>query len=731
MLGPDRTDAPQPPVSSEPPDAAQPPRPPIAPRRPTRLEAHGDVRVDDWYWLGDRDDPEVLAHLRAENAYAEAITAPSAGLRDRLYEEIRARVQEDDVSAPARNGGWWYWSRTEAGRQYRIHCRLADPDRTLDAEAALAAASASRGDIILDENAEAEGRAFHGLGVFDVSPDQRLLAHASDHDGSERYALRFRDLASGADLPDEIDDVSYGSAWSADGSTFFYTRHDAAMRPFEVWRHRLGTAANDDVRVYHEPDERFFVSVRLTRSRRYVLIESESRQTAEVHFIAAEAPELEATVIAPRVQGVEYEVDHVVVAAGDAWLVRTNAPSLDGDDGRCGPCPNFEVRLLSVDGATASTLVRHRDDVTVVAAEAFAEHAVVFERADGLERIRIVALDGHQPHVLAQPEPVYALTPAINAEFDAELVRFGYTSLISPRSTVEYGFDTHARTVVKTQPVLGGYDPSAYRTERLWATAADGTAVPISLVARADVALDGTAACLLYGYGAYEVTVDSAFSASRVNLLERGFVYAIAHVRGGGEMGRRWYEQGRLEHKRTTFTDFIACAEHLIATGWTAPDRLVVRGGSAGGLLMGAVTNMRPDLWAGVVAEVPFVDVVTTMSDERLPLTVTEWEEWGDPVHDARAYETMRSYSPYDNVAPLAYPTMYVTAGLNDPRVGYWEPAKWVCKLRATRTGDGPPVLLRTELGAGHLGPSGRYEAWRDEARVQAFVLGAAGVGDA
>jgi len=698
--------------------------PPVAPRHPKRLVAHGEVRVDDWYWLNDRDDPAVLAHLRAENAYAEAIAAPSAQLRGRLYEQIRARIQEDDLSAPARNRDWWYWRRTEEGRQYRIYCRLADPDRLLDAPAALQAAIDGAGDVILDENAEAEGHAFHALGVFDVSPDQRLLAHAADHDGSERHALRFRDLASGRDLPDEIDDVSYGSAWSADGGTFFYTRHDAAMRPFEVWRHRLGSAADDDVRVFSEPDERFFVSVALTRSRRYVLIASESRQTAEVHFIGARTPERAPTPILPRVQGVEYEVDHVVVEGGDAWLLRTNAAAPDG------ACPNFEVRLLALDGSGARTLVSHRDDVTIAAAEAFASHAVIFERAEGLERIRIEPLDGGDPHVVAQPEPVYALTPAVNAEFDAGAVRFGYTSLVSPRSTVEYRFETHTRTVVKTDPVLGGYDPSAYRTERLWATAPDGSAVPISLVARTDVALDGTAPCLLYGYGAYEITIDPAFSASRLNLLERGFVYAIAHVRGGGEMGRRWYEQGRLAHKRTTFTDFIACAEHLIATGWVAPDRIVIRGGSAGGLLMGAVANMRPDLWAGVVAEVPFVDVLTTMSDETLPLTVTEWEEWGDPVHDVRAYATMRSYSPYDNVAPLEYPAMYVTAGLNDPRVGFWEPAKWVCKLRATRTDDRPPLLLWTELGAGHLGPSGRYEAWRDEARVQAFVLGVAGVDD-
>jgi oligopeptidase B len=454
-----------------------------------------------------------------------------------------------------------------------------------------------------------------------------------------------------------------------------------------------------------------------------VLIAIESKQTSEVRFLRASEPNAEPVAIAPRKQGIEYQADHLILPDGDAWLVRGNGPAPDGS-----PCPNFAVQVVGVDGSTRRTLVRHRDDVTVTGAEAFAGHAVVYERAQGLERIRIVDLATGDEHVVQQPEPVYATGGGVNPEFDAELFRFTYTSLVSPPSTVDYEIGTRRRTVVKTQSVLGGYDPSGYRSERLWATAADGTQVPVSLVARSDVALDGSAPCLLYGYGAYEIPIDPAFSAVRLNLLERGFVFAIAHVRGGGELGRAWYEQGRLEHKRNTFTDFIACAEHLIAEGWTAPERLVIRGGSAGGLLMGAVTNMRPDLWTAVVAEVPFVDVLTTMSDETLPLTVTEWEEWGDPVHDATAYATIRSYSPYDNVAAVAYPSMYVTAGLNDPRVGFWEPAKWVAKLRVTRAGATPALLLKTELGAGHQGPSGRYEAWRDEARVQAFMLGAVGI---
>jgi oligopeptidase B len=686
------------------------------------------VRIDDWHWLRDRDDPAVIAYLEAENNYAEAMTAASAGLRERLYGQIKGRVREDDLSAPARNGAWWYWSRTAEGSQYRVHCRLADPQRTLDAATALAKADGGAGDVILDENALAQGHEFLHLGVFALSHDQRLLAYGIDHDGSERYALRFRDLTSQTDLPDAVDEVSYTAAWAADGQTVFYARQDSAMRPHEVWRHRLGRPADEDQCVFHEPDERFFVSVRLTRSRRFVLIAIESKQTSEVRFIPASDPTAEPVVIAPRTQGIEYQADHVILASGDAWLVRGNGPAPDGS-----ACPNFAVQLVAVDGGTPPgdtprTLVGHRDDATITDIEAFAEHAVVYERAEGLERIRIVDLPTGDQHVVEQPEPVYATGGGLNAEFDTELFRFTYTSLVSPPSTVDYELATRRRTVVKTQSVLGGYDASAYRSERLWATAPDGTQVPISLVARSDVALDGSAPCLLYGYGAYEIPIDPTFSSTRLNLLERGFVFAIAHIRGGGELGRTWYEQGRLQHKRNTFTDFIACAEHLIATGWTAPERLVIRGGSAGGLLMGAVTNMRPDLWRAVVAEVPFVDVLTTMSDETLPLTVTEWEEWGDPVHDAAAYETIKAYSPYDNVAPVSYPSMYVTAGLNDPRVGFWEPAKWVAKLRVTRVGGSPALLLKTELGAGHQGPSGRYEAWRDEARVQAFILGAVGI---
>ncbi|MGH9076934.1 MAG: S9 family peptidase [Acidimicrobiales bacterium] len=707
--------------------------PPVPARRPHRLEAHGDVRTDEWWWLRHRDDPEVIAHLEAENAYTDSVLAPTGELQDRLFAEIKARVQEDDVSAPGRHGPWWYWVRTTEGQQYAAYYRLADPDRRLAAVEVAAFAAQGAGELLLDENALAEGHDYFALGVFDISGDHATLAYATDFDGSETYTLRFRALGAGGpagaggprELDDVIEGVYYGSAWAGDHRSFFYVRPDEAMRPYQVWRHRLGQPASADAVVWEETDERFFVSVGLSRSERVIVVHSESKMTSEARWIEAGDPEADPVVILPRQQGVEYDVDHAVLGGDDVWVVRTNE----------GGATNFEVRALRFGAppGPGQVLVPHRREVKVESVEAFAGHLVVSERAAGLERLRVIALPGAgegSDHVVDQPEPVYTLTGGTNAEWDTTVVRFGYTSLVTPVSSIDYDMATRDRQVVKTQPVRGGYRSEDYLSERLWATAGDGTEVPISVVRPRHGALDGSAPCLLYGYGSYEITVDPTFSAVRLNLLERGMTFAIAHVRGGGEMGRRWYEEGRLVHKANTFGDFVACAEHLVAAGHTSPGALVIRGGSAGGLLVGAVANMRPDLWRAVVAEVPFVDVVSTMSDETLPLTVTEWEEWGNPLADPEAYRVMRSYSPYDNVGALDYPSMYVTAGLNDPRVGYWEPAKWVARLRDRRTNDRPdrPIVLRTEMGAGHQGPSGRYDTWRDEARVQAFVLTAVGI---
>jgi oligopeptidase B len=700
-----------------------PSEPPAAPRRPHPLEAHGVRRTDDWYWLRDRDDPDVIAYLKAENAYTDAVMAPTASLQEDLFEGIRGRVQETDVGPPACSGGWWYYSRTVEGLQYPLMCRRPDPDGLLGAARVTeeARAGTPAGEVvILDENALA-GDDYLAVGVFDVSPDHRVLAYATDLDGSERYALRFRDLDTLIDLDDTVEGVYYGSAWATDDRTFFYVRPDEAMRPWQVWCHILGSPAAEDRLVYQEDDERFFVDVHLSRSQQRIVITAASKTASEVRWLDAGSPALDdIEVVVGRRPGVEYSAEH----DGDGWLILTNEPAADGS-----PTTNFELRRRSDDG-TVRTVLAHRPDVKLEHVDAFAGFTAVVERSgtDGLERVRIIGRDGTQ-HTVEQPEAAYSLLGGQNPEWAQTAYRFGYTSLVTPRTSIDYDVSARRRDVVWAQ-VVPGYDPDRFRTERVWATAPDGVQVPISLVAARDLERDGTAAGLLYGYGAYEASMDPTFSIAALNLVERGAVYAIAHIRGGGELGRPWYEQGRMEHKVNTFTDFVAAADALIAGGWVSPDRLAARGGSAGGLLMGAVVNLRPDLWRAVVAEVPFVDVVTTMSDTTLPLTVTEWEEWGDPLHDAAAYARMLAYSPYDNVvARDRYPAIYATAGLNDPRVGFWEPAKWIAKLRSVGAGTPErPVLLRTELGAGHGGPSGRYDTWRDEARVQAFILAQTGL---
>ncbi len=684
--------------------------PPEAPRRPQVRRVHGEEVTDDYAWLRDAEDPAVLAHLEAENAWTTTALAHTAELQSTLFEEIRARVQETDLSVPVRKGPWWYYGRTVEGQQYGIHCRrpVTDPDELEPADGAVE-------QVLLDENALAQGHDYFALGAFEVSPDHAVLAYAVDTSGAERYDLRFRDLDHGTDLDDEILATSYGSAWAADSRTYFYVRPDQAVRPFQLWRHILGTDATDDVLVKEELDARFFLGVGTTKDERFVLCHVGSKITDEWWFLPTDQPTAELRVIEPRQQGLEYSVEH----KGDRFLIVTNA---DGaDDFKLVSAPDDEPGR-----DRWTTVVDARPGVTLSRIDVFADWLVLFERADAVRRIRVLGDDGSD-HVLDQPEAVSTTSGGANPEFDSHVLRYGYTSLVTPASTYDYDLRTRQRTLRKQQPVLGGYDPAAYVTERLWATAPDGTEVPMSLVHRAEVMADGSAPALLYGYGSYEISIDPAFSSARLSLLERGFVFAIAHVRGGGELGRRWYDDGKLLRKRNTFSDFVACAEALVAAGWTTPERLAIRGGSAGGLLMGAVTNLAPDRFAAVVAEVPFVDCVNTILDPSLPLTVTEWEEWGNPVDDPEVYAYMRSYGPYENVAPVDHPAILATAGLNDPRVSYWEPAKWVAKLRATGTGS-RPVLLKTEMGAGHGGPSGRYDAWRDEAMVYAFVLDALAV---
>ncbi len=669
-------------------------RPPVPARHPVVRSAHGDDRIDDYAWLRNRDDPSVIEHLEAENAWTETALAHVGSLRERLYTEMVGRVQETDTGAPVPHGPYVYYTRTVVGSQYAVHCRRP-----------------SGGDeqILLDENLVAGDHGYFHLGDAEVSPDHATLAYSVDFTGAERYTLHLRTLDTGVDLPDVLEGVSYSLAWSSDSAYVFYTRPDAAMRPWQIWRHQVGAANDTDVLVLQEDDERFFASVARTRSGAFILIALNSQMTSEVHLLRADEPTAAPSVIEPRRQGIEYAVDHHT----DRLFIVTNDEAL-----------NF--RLVTAPVATPARehwveLIPHREDVKLEGVDLFARHAVLFERIDGLRRITVMRLSDGASHVIDQPEPVYAASPGSNPEWDTDTLRFEYTSLVTPRSDVDYGMESHERTTVKQEPVLGGYDPAEYVTGRLWAMAGDGVRVPISYVHRRDVALDGTAPALLYGYGSYEICIDPRFSSARLSLLDRGFVYAIAHIRGGGEMGRRWYEDGKLLHKRNTFTDFIACADHLVEQHFTSHERLAIRGGSAGGLLMGAVVNLRSDVAAAVVAEVPFVDCLTTMFDPDLPLTVGEYEEWGNP-EDAATYAYMRSYSPYDNVVPGRHPAVLATAGLNDPRVGYWEPAKWVARLRDGSDGAAP-ILLKTELGAGHGGASGRYDSWRDEALVLAFII--------
>jgi oligopeptidase B len=623
--------------------------------------------------------------------------APTEALREQLYKEIVGRIQETDTSAPSFFKGYWNYTRTVEGLDYEIYCRRPD---AMDAPE----------QVLLDGNELARGHDYFDLGFVEASPGQNLLAYAADYTGAELFELRFRDLSTGAELDDVLQDVYYGAAWASDNRTFFYVKADAAMRPYQVWRHRLGTPPSDDVLVLQEDDERFELSVEPTKSERYIIFSSSSQVTAECSFVDADAPEAKPVMIEPRRQGIEYSVDH----QEDRFLILTN----DG-------ARNFRLMAAPVSdpGRKSWTdVVPERQSVRLNFVDVHKHHVVLGERSDGLQQLEVLDTNAGAMHVVEQPDAAYTAFPGSSPVYDSEVMRFFYTSLTAPFSAVDYDMRTRQRTLVKEQPVRGGYDRNDYVTERLWATAPDGVKVPISLVRKRDVRLNGENPALLYGYGAYEASNDPMFDPVRLSMLERGFVYAIAHVRGGGEMGRAWYEDGKFLNKTNTFTDFVACATHLVDEGYTSPAKLAIRGRSAGGLLIGAVLNARPDLFSCAVAQVPFVDVVTTMLDETVPLTVTEYEEWGNP-NDVEYYQYMKSYSPYDNVRDAEYPAMLVTAGLNDPRVAYWEPAKWVAKLREARSMDGRPLLMQTEMSAGHSGPSGRYESWREEAFITAFVL--------
>lgn len=674
---------------------------PSAPVETHIEERHGEIVADDYHWLRNREDPRVEAYLSEENAYAEAMMQHTSGLQRTLFDEILGRIEEDDSSVPVDNGPFVYYGRTEVGKPYSIHCRRPR--------------EGGEEQILLDENALAEGQAYFRLGASKVSPDHSLLAYAFDCTGEEKYRMRVVRLADGR-LLDEIPECAGQLQWALDGVTLFYTTLDASHRPWRLHRHRLGQDPAADVTVFEEPDGACFVGIDRTKDRRYLLLHIESNDTSEVRYLAADEPHGEFRTIEPRRKRIEYDVEH----HGGFFYILTNADAV-----------NFKLVRAPVADAGRERwvdVVPHDVQVKLDEIECFAGHLVLTERRGGVRGARVLELPSFASHRIEFPEPVYTVSVHRTPEFASDMLRFSYTSLVTPSSVYDYDMRTRKRELRKRQPVKGGYDAQAYLSERVEATAADGTPIPISLVYRRELRRPNGQPLLLYGYGAYGISVDPSFDSSRLSLLDRGMIYAIAHVRGGGELGRPWYEAGKLRHKRNSFSDFIAAAEHLIAQGYAEAGSLAMRGGSAGGLLMGGVINMRPDLAQVVVAKVPFVDVVNTMSDESLPLTVIEWDEWGNPRHKAD-HDYIRSYSPYDNVAAADYPNLLIMAGLNDPRVAYWEPAKWAARLRATRSGE-RWLLLRTHMGAGHGGASGRYEAIKELAFEYAFILDRLGLND-
>ena len=651
------------------------------------MTVHGDTRIDNYFWLRDRKDPDTIPYLEAENAYTKEKLKHTEALQSALYAEMLGRIQQTDLSVPVKRDEYFYYTRTEEGKQYAIHCRKKGPGLE---------------EILLDCNLLAEGHKYFRLGAFIASPNHRLLAYSVDFEGDEKYIVRVKNLDTGELLADEIPNTSYTVEWAADNATFFYTTLDEALRPYKVLRHTLGVTG--DPLIYHEPDERFTLDLSSTRSRAYIFININSSLTSEVRFLRRDQPAGEFRVLLPRVFETEYDATH----HGDSIFIRTN----DGAKG-------FRVIEAPVSDPVKSNwkdVIPGREGVTVESVTAFQDYLVTEERHRGLTQICIREFRSGAQHSIEFPEPVYTAELGANAEFNTKLLRFHYTSLVTPASVYDYNMETRERELKKQQAVLGGYDPQQYQSERIYAGE-----VPISLVYRKDFVRDGRAPMLLYGYGSYGISIDPSFSSDRLSLLNRGFVYAIAHIRGGMDLGKPWHEAGRLLKKKNTFADFIACAEKLIAEKYTSPGRLAIMGRSAGGLLMGAVVNLRPDLFAAVVAGVPFVDSLNTALDASLPLTVGEYEEFGDPSK-REFYDYMKSYAPYENVTRQAYPAMFVTAGLNDPRVSYWEPTKWVAKLRALKTNN-RPLLLKTNLGSGHFGASGRYEYLKETAIEYAFLL--------
>ncbi len=671
-------------------------KPPVAEKIPFKDVHFNDVRIDNYHWLRDRNNPKVIRYLQEENAYTEAMTAHTKDLQDMLYREMLGRIKQTDLSVPVKYGPYYYYNRTVKGLQYPIYCRKKGNLK-------------AREEILLDQNKLAEGHKFFSLGVFAVSPNHRFLAYSTDTTGSETYTIRIKDLQSGELLKEAIPNTYYSLAWANDNRTFFYTVLDEAKRPYKLLRHRLGDDPKNDALIHHEKDEKFFISVRRSKSGRFIFMDLSSQVTSEERFLKADDPTGGFTVFQPRKYEIEYYLNH----QGNYFYIRTNEKAVNFKLMRT-PTERIQRRYWQ-------TVIPANKRVMLQAVEPFAKFLAVLQKDNGQKKIFILPANGGKGYAIDFDEPVYTVSFTGNREYATDVLRFTYQSLITPPSVYDFNMQSKKRELKKRQEVLGGYDPSKYVTQRLWATAKDGTKIPISLVYRKGLQTDGKNPMLLYGYGAYGITIDPTFSSNRFSLIDRGFVYAIAHVRGGGALGRPWYEDGKLLKKKNTFTDFIACAEYLLKQKYTNAQRLGIMGGSAGGLLMGAVNNMRPDLFKAVVAHVPFVDVLNTMLDPSLPLTVIEYDEWGNPQIESY-YWYIKSYAPYENVRAQNYPNILVTAGLNDPRVSYWEPAKWVAKMRALKT-DHNLLLLKTNMGAGHMGASGRYDYLKEIAFDYAFLI--------
>jgi oligopeptidase B len=677
--------------------------PPRARTVPRQLEAHGDVRVDDYYWLKDRDDPAVVSYLEAENAYLDAVMKPTQPLQKKLLDEIIGRIKQDDASVPFKRDDYWYHTRYEKGDDYPIFCRRKN---SLDAPE----------EIMLDANELAEGHEFFSVGGLEVSSGQDILAFATDTVGRRFYDVRFKDLTTGETLPDVISKVTGNVAWANDNRTLFYSRQDQeTLRSYRIFRHILGTDPVEDEVVYEETDETYDCHVFKTKSKKYVMIATSTTLADEYRYLEADDPDGTFETFLPRRRGHEYSIDHY----DDRFFIRTNDHA-----------KNFRLMSTPVDATSMESwteVIPHRDGVYLSGFEIFKDHLVVSERKDGLVRLRVMPWSDEDEHYVEFEEPAYVATIGVNPSFDTTVLRFNYESMATPDSVYDYDMAIREKTLMKRDEVLGGFDPSSYAVERLYAEARDRARVPVSLVYRKGVEKDGGNPLLLYAYGSYGYSRDPDFGSARISLLDRGFVFAIAHVRGGQELGRQWYDDGKLLKKMNTFTDFVDVAEFLVDKGYTSPEHLYAQGGSAGGLLVGAVVNLRPDLFNGAIAQVPFVDVITTMLDDSIPLTTSEYDEWGDP-NVREYYDYMLAYSPYDNVEPKAYPNLLVTTGLHDSQVQYWEPAKWVAKLRATRTDDNL-LLLKTNMDAGHGGTSGRLKGHKDTALEYAFLLALEGQG--